>query len=84
MHVTAHARNVVQRDAGARQQMQVDRQDDLLQDDEVVGEDESVDGGRHGPLEGVLDGHEPLIEGGVGHGPEQILERGVGDRVDVL
>ena len=40
----------------------MNRQDNLLKDDQVVVEDEPVDGRRHRTFERVLDGHERLID----------------------
>ena len=83
VHVAEHGGDRVQRDAGSRQEMQMDREDDLLQDHQVVGEDEAVDGGRHRPLQRVLERHEALIKRGVGDRGEQILQRGVGNGLHV-
>ena len=54
--------------------MQVNRQDELFEDDEVVVEDQSVDRRRHGALERVLEGDETAINGGVGDGAEEVLQ----------
>jgi hypothetical protein len=51
----------------------VNRQDDLLENDEIVVEDQPVDGGRDRTLQRVFEGHQALIDRGVGDGAQEIL-----------
>ena len=51
------------------------RQDDLADDDQVPLEHQLVEGDRHGALDGVLQGHEPVVHGPVGDGRQHVHER---------
>ena len=59
--VTSDVGHLVEVDPRPREEMQPDRQDDLSHDDQIVVEDEAVNGGGHRALDGVLQGHEALV-----------------------
>ena len=61
--------------SGVRQQVLGHRQDDLADDDQVPLEHQLVEGDRHGALDGVLQGHEAVVDGPVGHRGQHVHER---------
>ena len=61
--------------------MEVDVEDHLPLDEEIDLEDETVDGGVHGALDGVLDRDEGQRRTTAAHGLEGLGERGGGNEV---
>ena len=57
VRIREDGRDLAQGGAGLGEEVHRDRQVDLASDEEVVLEDERVEGDRHGPLDGVLDRH---------------------------
>jgi hypothetical protein len=62
VRVGRHPADVAQRGARPGHQVEVDVHDHLALDVEVDVEDQAVDGGAHGALNGVLDGDEPQVD----------------------
>ena len=69
------ATNVEQCRPRVRQQVLGHRQDDLADDDQVPLEDQLVEGDRDGALDGVLQGHEPVVDRPFRHRGQHVHER---------
>jgi len=83
VHVAPNLLHLRELDARARQQVEAHWYHDLALDQEVVIEDEAIDGRRDRAFDGVFQGHEAQVDRSVGHRAEDVGDGATGDGLDV-